>query len=529
LSAIVAPGGVTTSYAYDGPLLLRETWAGPVPGSVAVTYNNDLRVATQLVNGGSPVSFGYDVDGLLTNAGALTLARRADNGLLAGTTLGSVTTARTYSAFGELASEQASAGGTPLIQRAYTRDVLGRITQMVETVQGVTTAYGYAYDAAGRLATVARDGTPAASYAYDANGNRLSVTTPSGVVAGTYDAQDRLLTYGTASYAYTAAGELLTKTVGAAVTRYTYDALGNLTVVVLPNGTQVEYIIDGRNRRIGRRVNGTLVQGFLYAGKLAPVAELDGAGAVVSRFVYGTRVNVPAYMTKSGTTYRLVADHLGSVRLVINTTTGAVAQRIDYDEFGRVIQNTNPGFQPFGFAGGLYDDATQLTRFGARDYDAQTGRWTSKDPIRFNGGDSNLYAYVHNDPTSSVDILGTAPRDKWYGFPKEFRRWYHRQDKDPIKGEPSIDREGVEEAYEEWKRRGKPDAEGHRTEDPAEDEDTDSGDAARVPCPAPNGDAPSGLSDEELIRASGEAAQRTKWALAIAIIVAALTAPLWAF
>ena len=40
---------------------------------------------------------------------------------------------------------------------------------------------------------------------------------------------------------------------------------------------------------------------------------------------------------------------------------------MDYDEFGRVVL-TNPGFQPFGFAGGLYDEHTELTRFGARDY-----------------------------------------------------------------------------------------------------------------------------------------------------------------
>ena len=71
-----------------------------------------------------------------------------------------------------------------------------------------------------------------------------------------------------------------------------------------------------------------------------------------------------------------------------------------YDVFGRVIFDDNPGFQPFGFAGGLYDPDTQLTRFGARDYDAQTGRWTAKDPIRFAGGDTNLYGYVVNDPVN---------------------------------------------------------------------------------------------------------------------------------
>lgn len=81
---------------------------------------------------------------------------------------------------------------------------------------------------------------------------------------------------------------------------------------------------------------------------------------------------------------------------------------MDYDEFGNVINDTHPGFQPFGFAGGIYDVHTGLTRFGARDYDAQTGRWTSKDPIRFEGGDGNLYGYVANDPVNLVDENGKS-------------------------------------------------------------------------------------------------------------------------
>ncbi|MBK6515855.1 MAG: RHS repeat-associated core domain-containing protein [Polyangiaceae bacterium] len=107
---------------------------------------------------------------------------------------------------------------------------------------------------------------------------------------------------------------------------------------------------------------------------------------MVARFVYAGGVNVPALMVTPTATYRLVTDHLGSVRRVIDIATGAVAQELDYDAWGRVLLDTSPGLQPFGFAGGLYDPDTGLVRFGARDYDANTGRWTAKDPIRFGVG-----------------------------------------------------------------------------------------------------------------------------------------------
>lgn len=44
--------------------------------------------------------------------------------------------------------------------------------------------------------------------------------------------------------------------------------------------------------------------------------------------------------------------------------------------------------------------------FGARDYDAYTGRWTARDPILFAGGQANLYAYVDNDPVNYTDPNG---------------------------------------------------------------------------------------------------------------------------
>jgi RHS repeat-associated protein len=71
-----------------------------------------------------------------------------------------------------------------------------------------------------------------------------------------------------------------------------------------------------------------------------------------------------------------------------------------------VILDTNPGFQPFGFAGGIYDRDTGLVRHGVRDYDPETGRWTAKDPIRFGGKDTTLYGYVFSDPINGLDLDG---------------------------------------------------------------------------------------------------------------------------
>jgi len=406
LSTITAPSGEALAFTYDGSLVTGETLSGVISGSVGLTYDNDFRVISQTINGANAAGYSYDADGLLTGAGVLSITRDAGNGLLTSTALSNITTALTYNTFGEVTDYSATDGVNGLFSTTYTRDKLGRITTLTETMGGVTDTYAYTYDTAGRLTDVTKNGASVGAYTYDQNGNRLTYAGQRGAFSGTYDAQDRLLTYGAASYTYTDNGELLTKTDNVGTTTYTYDVLGNLTSVTLPAGTVIDYITDGRNRRVGKKVNGVLVQGFIYGDQLNPIAELDGAGNIVSRFVYGTRANIPDYMVKGGVTYRIISDHLGSPRLVVDATTGAIVQRMDYDEFGNVLSDTNPGFQPFGFAGGIYDSDTGLVRFGARDYDPDTGRWTAKDPILFAGGDTNLCGYTLGDPVNFVDPEG---------------------------------------------------------------------------------------------------------------------------
>jgi RHS repeat-associated protein len=412
VSSITATDGGQLSYLYDGFLLKRTTWSGIVGGTIDRSYDAEFRVASISIDGGNATPFLYDADGLLKQAGDLVLSYDPQNASLTASNLGVVATSTTYNAFGEPTAVSTAANGTALYTSQYTRDQLGRITQKIETIDATTDTYTYSYDARGRLTTVAKDGTTLSTYAYDATGNRLSWTGSTGMRAGTYDNQDRLLQYGDLNYTYQPSGELASETQNGQTMSFTFDTSGNLREVTTPTGIAISYLVDGRNRRIGKMVNGTLVSGFLYRDQLAPVAQLDGSGNVVAVFVYATRLNVPDYMITGGKIFRIVTDHLGSPRLVIDTATGDVLQRMDYDEFGQVELDTNPGFQPFGFAGGLYDLQTGLVHFGYRDYDPQVGRWTTKDPLGLAAGEVP-YRYAGDDPVNHSDPTGLRDCDTY--------------------------------------------------------------------------------------------------------------------
>ena len=433
LNTITTPDRNVLTYRYNGPLVTSEAWSGAVTGTEGWTYNNDLLVGTQVVNG-TATQYGYDNDGLITSlgvgSGSMTLTPDATTGQLDGTVAGEVTDGYTYYPDGSIHEYSASGPGGVLYDLDYTRDTLGRVTVKKETLAGTAHTYAYTYWPNGELWQVyvdklntTGDGPPTdpsvkadVTYTYDANGNRSARTLADGTsTTAVVNAQDQLTDYGQTHYAYDAKGALQSKTdASQQTTTYNYDEVGNLTHAGLPDGTSVDYIIDGRNRRIGKKIDGTLAESYLWNGQLRVVQETQGTHQLY--FGYASHLNVPDLMMRDGVLYRIITDQLGSPRLVLNMTDGSVAEEIDYDEFGNITKDTSPGFQPFGFAGGLYDPDIELVAFAARDYDPRTGCWSAKDPTLFAGGETSLYGYADEDPVNYVDSLGaktTVPKIKY--------------------------------------------------------------------------------------------------------------------
>ena len=406
--SVTAPSGVATRFAFVGslPSAQIEQFPGGIPVEIRFGYDDHLQVATINLNDDA-VAYKYDQDSLPIQAGEESLHWNHAENTLSKVTLAGVSETYGYSPeYGELVSLNANASGQLLYEESMSRDALGRIAQRVERYRGQSTVFDYGYDETGRLISVRKDYQLSSAYVYDSNGNRISGVQGGNRFDARYDEQDRLIRYGAIDFSYDGNGRLSAKASPQGRTALLYDSVGNLLAVTLPLGRKIGYLTDGLDRRVARLVNGVVQERYVYQSSTSVVATLGSRGEMISRFVYGSKLNVPDYMIKQGRIYKIVSDHLGSPRMVVDAKSGEIVQELEYDEFGRVLRDTQPGFQPFGFVGGLYDPETGLVRFGARDYDPETGRWTSKDPILFNGGDTNLYNYVLDDPVNFIDPIG---------------------------------------------------------------------------------------------------------------------------
>ncbi len=324
----------------------------------------------------------------------------------------------------------------------FTRDELGRMSSWTEANNGTARAYAVSYDANGRLATWTKAGV-GTTYSYDKDGNRTGGSGAAGadVISNVViDAQDRMLSQSrndglncapTRAYTYTNAGTLLTRTTTGTVTgcgaligpsapslgteTFAHDVAGALRQVVQPAKT-IDYVHDALGRRIGKKENGVWTQRLLWDGGRI-VGMRDGT-KLTRTFVYASKAHVPDLIvdtaSASARVYRIVTDWRGSVTQVVEVTAGTanpvVAQEMEFDAWGRLVREQinvagAETLHPFGFAGGLYDRDTRLTRFGAKDYDADAGRWTAKDPILLREAGRST-SYASNDPANRVaDLL----------------------------------------------------------------------------------------------------------------------------
>lgn len=418
LTQMTSPNSVTLDLLYDGNLIseLKTTYTS-VTSKVIYTFQKFLQKTRVLnINGSdsASITYNYNDDRKLSQAGSLTVSRSNTHGFITGTTLDNITEELAYDAtYGELNSYKAKFSGIEFFKETYVRDGLGRISQKTVVYNSTTHVFDYHYDSTGRLEQVDLNSTTQNDYVYDTNSNRTQKTNVStGTANLTYDSQDRLLTNGSETYTYTPHGELASKTnssTGISFT-YTYNSLGTLTQMVRQDVTTdtFTYVYDGWGRRVKKSKNGNLERHYIYDELNRLVGELDASQALEIQYIYGTKAHSPDYIIKSGTRYKLIHDQVGSIRLVVNSSTGAIVSEQDFDEFGNLTSSSSPDFQSLGFAGGMKVDYNQFYRFGARDYDPEVGRWVSKDPILFAGGDTNLYGYVENDPINWIDSEGEA-------------------------------------------------------------------------------------------------------------------------
>ena len=420
------PSGISTSYGYAGKMPTSLAWSGAVSGSVSVALDANGRAIRESVNGSNNLDFTYDPAGNLTGVGPLSLERDPTTGLVTHTAIGAIETRQEFDEYKQLIRTTTTAAGKLLLDVRYTRDALERIKTVTEIFgNGKASKTEYSYDRADRLTAVRVNGRATETYNYDPAGNRVGLVRAKEDLRASYDDRERLVSFGNSQYKWMPDGTLAGVANRQRGSAFVYDDFGALRQASLPDGHQVRYLVDAGGRRVGREVGGKLVAGYLYRFDGSIAAETDAGGQIVSRFAYDSRGHL-ALVEHSGVTYRVITDAVGSPRLIIDSRTGTVVDQIAYDAWGNVIQDTAPGFIPISFAGGLWDPDTGLIRFGARDYDPATGRWTASDPIRFQGRDANLYRYAFADPVNRTDRMGldpsggmivvvsaTAPRDPW--------------------------------------------------------------------------------------------------------------------
>ena len=366
--SVAASVGGTTSYAFD--VAGRKTHISSPAGSFALGYcgwNGKLAAVTNA--NGFVVEYAYDIMDRVTNISWKTTS---------GATLGG---------FG------------------YEYDAVGRIMSRSHAIGTNAFDRVYAYDDLDRLAS--DDGV---TYTYDAAGNRTTRTENGLTTTYTLGVGDRLATWTGGSCAYDFAGNVTRiERDGRPTLDLTWNSQYQL-VSVATNGVFVEgYEYDA----LGRRISTTTPEGttrHVYDDSWQVIADLDEDGDVVASYTWGDGIDNLLAVSAGGATYYPLTDIQGTVWGYVDSQNNVVA-RWQYDAWGNVISEyVAPSAAAlanlrYRFQCRELSAATGLVNFRMRWYDAETGRWLSKDPIGLNGG-LNLYAFCGNCTLQCRDFYG---------------------------------------------------------------------------------------------------------------------------
>ncbi|MEJ3750925.1 RHS repeat-associated core domain-containing protein [Actinomycetes bacterium KLBMP 9797] len=423
-------------------------------GALAGTY----RANTGYTDTGLPLLRTYPAAGGLA-AETLRYSYDGSGRLVTGQTgLSTLLTAASYTPYGEPAQYTLQGvAGKQLVQTFMYDDATRKLSRSLvdRNVSPTRLAdVNYTYDAAGNVTKIA-DGADTQCFTYDYvrrltsawTANNNCATAPSLSVLGgpapywqawTYDKIGNRLTETnhstatgagtTSSYAYPAAGAarphaLASVTTNGQTTSYGYDETGNTTArpgqtltwdieghlaTVTENGKTSEFLYDAEGDRLIRRDADAVT---LYLG--GTELELTRATGAVAATRYYELGGVTAVRSASGGLSFAAKDRLGTAQISVDADDLAVTQR-RYLPFGE-LRGAAPASWPDerGYVGGTMD-GTGLTHLGAREYDPDTGRFISVDPIIDSSDPQqmNAYAYSNNTPVTMSD-----PDGRWALLP----------------------------------------------------------------------------------------------------------------
>jgi len=182
----------------------------------------------------------------------------------------------------------------------------------------------------------------------------------------------------------------------------------------------VNYQYDALGRRVVRQDKKTGRTEFTHDGMdvIQDRFEKNDGTLSTTNYINGIGIDDKLKITTGTTSKYFLTDHLGST-VGMSDTNGNVTESASYDSFGR-IQSSNL-MTRYQYTGRETDETTGLMYYRARQYDPQIGRFTSEDPIGFEGGDINLYLYVKNQPVKLKDPSGLISPDEQMLYENEIK------------------------------------------------------------------------------------------------------------